>query len=203
MQRLLLTQRQHKATMSLALWNKLPLAVGVSVLGLLAPVGMTYAAAGEAESNFEGYMYKMDAVVVKGRVIDATGAPIIGATIKEASTSNGTITDFDGNFSLNVAEGATIEISYIGYKTQTLKITGNKDLVITLAEDTEVLDEIVVVGYGVARKKDLTGSVGLVKGDDIASRKTTQLSNALQGAVSGVMVSRDNGSPGQTANIST
>lgn len=194
MQRLLLTQRQHKATMSLALWNKLPLAVGVSVLGLLAPVGTVNASGRIVKPNIEGYMYTVDAVVVKGRVIDATGTPIIGATIKETSTSNGTITDFDGNFSLNVAEGATIEVSYIGYKTQTLKITGNKDLVITLTEDTEVLDEIVVVGYGTTKKKDFTGSVSSIKMENSPLSLSSNINalEALKGTVTGLDIGATN-----------
>lgn len=197
MQRLLLTQRQRKAIMPLALWNKLPLAVGVSVLGLLTPVTSVYAAKGEAGSNFEGHMYKMDAVVVKGRVIDAAGTPIIGATVKEASTTNGTITDFDGNFSLNVAEGATIEISYIGYKTQTLKITDNKDLVVTLAEDTEVLDEVVVVGYGTQKKVNLTGSVASVGSAELSDRPVVNTANLLQGKVNGLEMVSNNAQPGR------
>lgn len=89
---------------------------------------------------------------VSGKVVDANNEPIIGATIVEKGTSNGTITDFDGNFSLNVADEAQIEISYIGFKSQEIKAVYGRNLTISLKEDTEVLDEVVVVGYGVVKK---------------------------------------------------
>lgn len=85
-------------------------------------------------------------------MVDANNEPIIGATIVEKGTSNGTITDFDGNFSLNVADEAQIEISYIGFKSQEIKAVYGRNLTISLKEDTEVLDEVVVVGYGVVKK---------------------------------------------------
>lgn len=139
--------------------------------------------------------------IITGTVVDPNGEAVIGANVLVKGTTNGTITDMDGKFSLEVPEGAMLLVSYIGYGDYETKVGNQSNLSITLKEDSQALDEVVVVGYGVAKKKDLTGSVGLVKGDDLASRKTTQLSNALQGAVSGVMVSRENGSPGQTANI--
>lgn len=138
--------------------------------------------------------------IITGTVVDPNGEAVIGANVLVKGTTNGTITDMDGKFSLEVPEGAMLLVSYIGYGDYETKVGNQSNLSITLKEDSQALDELVVVGYGVAKKKDLTGSVGLVKGDDLASRKTTQLSNALQGAVSGVMVSRDNGtSPGETA----
>lgn len=136
---------------------------------------------------------------VAGVVVDANGEPVIGANVVEKGTTNGTITDADGKFSLNVAPGATLIISYIGYISREMPVGNKTSLSISLDEDTEMLDEVVVVGYGTMKKKDLTGSVGSVKGDDLASRKTTQLSTALQGAIAGVTVSRDNAAPGSTA----
>lgn len=94
-------------------------------------------------------------VNVKGKVLDANGEPVIGAAVKEQGTTNGTITDFDGNFSLETNDGSTLEISYIGYRSQQLKALSGKLLAVTLHEDTEVLDEIVVVGYGVQKNQML------------------------------------------------
>ena len=110
---------------------------------------------------------------VQGTVLDAAnGEPIIGASILEIGTTNGTITDFDGNFVLNVKEGAKLSISYMGYKTQELDAKGT--LNVKLSEDTEVLDEVVVVGYGVVRKNDATGSVTAIKPDEMNKGLTTR-----------------------------
>lgn len=88
---------------------------------------------------------------VTGKVVDANGEPVIGATIKEQGTANGTITDFDGSFTLDVADNAMLEVSYIGYKSQELKAVAGKTLSVTLREDTEALDEVVVIGYGTTK----------------------------------------------------
>ncbi len=133
---------------------------------------------------------------VTGKVTDSMDEPIIGANvIEEGTVSNGTITDVDGNFVLNVAANATLKVTYIGYSTQQVSVRGRNTLVISLKEDTEMLDEVVVVGYGSMRKRDLTGAVGLVDGDVLSERHTTTLSSALQGAVSGVQVTRNGGAP--------
>ena len=109
---------------------------------------------------------QQDKVTVKGIVTDAKGEAIIGANIIEKGTTNGTITDFDGNFTLNeVKTGDMIEISYVGYQTQVVQYDG-KTLKITLKENTELLDEVVVVGYGVQKKRDLTGAISSVKMDE-------------------------------------
>lgn len=134
-----------------------------------------------------------------GVITDAEGEPVIGANIVEKGTTNGTISDAQGRFTLDVAPDANLLITYIGYMPQEIKVDGRNSLSITLLEDMAALDEVVVVGYGTVRKKDLTGAVTAVKGDDLASRKTTQLSSALQGAVAGVLVTRDNNAPGATA----
>ncbi|MBP5477033.1 MAG: carboxypeptidase-like regulatory domain-containing protein [Paludibacteraceae bacterium] len=98
---------------------------------------------------------------VTGTVVEAaSGEPIIGATVLEAGTSNGTITDFDGNFVLNVAEGASLQFSYIGFQTQTL--SAKNGMVVRMAEETEQLEEVVVVGYGSQKKKEVTGSVASI-----------------------------------------
>lgn len=138
---------------------------------------------------------------VSGKVVDANNEPIIGATIVEKGTSNGTITDFDGNFSLNVADEAQIEISYIGFKSQEIKAVYGRNLTISLKEDTEVLDEVVVVGYGVVKKSDLTGSVGSVKAKDIQKMPVASVDQALQGRISGVQITTLNGAPGASTTI--
>ena len=125
---------------------------------------------------------------VTGKVVDTHGEPIIGATIKEQGTSNGTITDFDGNFSLNVIENTMLEVSYIGYKTQELKAVTEKTLVITLREDTEILDEVVVVGYGSVKKGNLTTAVTSVKAEMLENRPTQSVTDALQGVVPGLNI---------------
>lgn len=138
---------------------------------------------------------------ITGVIHDETGEPVIGANVVEKGTTNGTITDAEGRFSLNVAPGATLVISYIGYVSSEVSVQGKNTISVTMKEDSEMLDEVVVVGYGTMKKKDLTGAVASVKGDDLAARKTTQLSTALQGAASGVLVTRDNSAPGATASI--
>lgn len=136
---------------------------------------------------------------VSGVVVDTNGDPVIGANIVEKGTTNGTISDVEGRFFLNLSSDATLVITYIGYIPQEVNVGGRSSLTITLHEDSEVLDEVVVIGYGTMRKKDLTGAVTAVKGDELASRKTTQLSTALQGAIAGVTVTRDNNAPGAAA----
>lgn len=134
---------------------------------------------------------------VTGRVLDAKGEPIIGATIMEKGTSNGTITDFDGNFILEVSDGASIEISYIGYQTQLLSADINKLMSVTLKEDTKVLEEVVVVGYGTQKKVNLTGAVESVDSEVIENRPIRSATDALQGAVSGLTVQSGTGQPGE------
>ena len=137
---------------------------------------------------------------VQGTVIDAAnGEPIIGASILEIGTTNGTITDFDGNFILNVSEGAKLSISYMGYKTQELEAKGT--LAVRLSEDTEVLDEVVVVGYGVVRKNDATGSVTAIKPDEMNKGLTTTATDMLSGKIAGVSVTNGGGTPGGGATI--
>ena len=136
---------------------------------------------------------------VSGIIMDTSGDPVIGANVVEKGTTNGTISDVQGNFTLSVAPDATLMITYIGYIPQEIKVEKHSTFTIVLREDSETLDEVVVVGYGTMKKKDLTGAVSAIKGGDLAARKTTQLSTALQGAVAGVLVTRDNGAPGATA----
>ena len=132
---------------------------------------------------------------ITGTVVDAQG-PVIGASIMEKGTSNGAITDFDGNFSLSVKPGATIVISYIGYETQEIKVGDQSTFNITLKDDNAVLEEVVVVGYGVQKKKLVTGATVEVKGEDIAKLNTTQVLGALQSQSPGVSIQANSGQPG-------
>lgn len=133
---------------------------------------------------------------ISGQVVDGTGEPVIGASVLVKGTSNGTITDFDGKFQLQNATG-TLVISYIGYKTQEIPLTGQKILKIVLREDTEVLDEVVVVGYGVQKKATLSGSVAQVKGEEVLKGKSTQnIASALQGTIPGLTIQRTSSRPG-------
>ena len=109
---------------------------------------------------------------VSGVIKDATGEPVIGASVLEKGTTNGTITDFDGRFTLNVIPGTTLIISYIGYKTVEMKTVAGQPINLTLTEDSEMLEEVVVVGYGTMRKKDLTGSVVQINPSKIADQKS-------------------------------
>ena len=131
---------------------------------------------------------------VSGTVVSKSdGEPVIGATILEQGTTNGTITDFDGKFSLTVKQGAEISISYIGFKSQVVK--AQTVLNIVLAEDAEVLDEVVVTGYMTEKKASLTGSVAVVKMKDVADVPTGNVMSALQGRVAGMNITTD-GTPG-------
>lgn len=139
---------------------------------------------------------------LKGVVKDATDEGVIGANIRlVGSDAVGTITNLDGEFELDVPDNGTIEVSYIGYVTQQVPIKKRTSLSVLLKEDSKMLDEVVVVGYGSMKKKDLTGALSVVKGDDLAGRKTTNLSIALQGATPGVTVTRSSGDPESTGSI--
>lgn len=139
---------------------------------------------------------------IKGVVVDNAGIPIIGANIMVKGTTNGTITDMDGNFTLDVPAGAVLQISYIGYANQEVKVGNSSNLSITLKEDTETLDEVVVVGYGTQKKINLTGSTSVVTSKDLVKRVTPNAANMLQGKASGLQITSTSGQPGNDdANI--
>lgn len=133
---------------------------------------------------------------VSGTVKDVNGDPIIGATVMEGGTTNGTITDFDGNFVLEVTDGAELDISYIGYQTQKLKPQSGKLLAVTLKEDLETLDEVVVVGYGTQKKVSVTGAMASTKGSDLAKVPTANITNTLAGRLPGLISYNRSGEPG-------
>ena len=139
--------------------------------------------------------------LIKGTVKDVSGDPIIGASVKVQGSKSGVITDFDGNFSVPAENNATLVISYIGYTTETVKVSGRNNLSITLREDAQTLNDVVVIGYGVQKKSDLTGSVASVKAEDLKNRSTTDAAAALQGKAAGVQILNSSGKPGQGASI--
>lgn len=136
---------------------------------------------------------------VTGVVSDENGEPLTGAGVLIKGTTNGTTTGIDGDFTLEVPRGATLTISYIGYVDQDVVPGTRSRLEIALEPDSKLLDEVVVIGYGTVKRKDLTGSVASVRGEDIEVKRTTTLSTALQGSLSGVLVTRDNSAPGASA----
>ncbi|MEA4887766.1 MAG: SusC/RagA family TonB-linked outer membrane protein, partial [Bacteroides graminisolvens] len=140
-------------------------------------------------------------ITVRGTVKDAAGEPIIGASVLESGTSNGTITDLDGQFSLKVSPRGKLTISFIGYEKQEIPIAGKNQFSIVMKEDTKVLDEVVVVGYGQMKRSDLTGSVVSVSSDAISKSVTTSIDQVLQGRAAGVQVQQNSGMPGASSSI--
>lgn len=141
-------------------------------------------------------------VTIKGNVSDLSGDPVVGAYVKETtSATNGVTTDLDGNFTLDVPSDASLEITFMGFQTQIVQVNGKTELTVSLAEDSELLDEVIVIGYGSMKRKDLTGATSIVSGAEVEGRKTTNLSLALQGATPGVMVTRSGGDPESTGSI--
>lgn len=141
-------------------------------------------------------------ITVSGNVKDSSGEPVIGASVLVKGTTNGVITDFDGNFSIaNVEDGSQIEVSYIGYVTQMKKATGTQPLNFILKEDTETLDEVIVVGYGIQKKSVVTASISRVSSDDLKNVTPTRVDNMLKGQTSGVTVTSASGQPGDAAKV--
>lgn len=138
---------------------------------------------------------------IQGVVTDANGEPIIGANIMIEGTTTGTITDFDGRFTLDVPENATLQISYIGFVSQNVKVNGRKDITVKLVEDAKTLDEVVVVGYGTMKKSDLTGSVSSITSDNFKLGTDLTPQQLMQGAFSGVNISQNSGKPGGSNTI--
>lgn len=131
---------------------------------------------------------------IKGVVLDEAGIPIIGANVVQKGTTNGVITDLDGNFVLKIEGTEELQISYIGYISQTINVQGKNDIKIILKEDSQALDEVVVVGFGTQKKVNLTGSVGVVSADEIKERPVANATQALQGIVPGLQITQTNGS---------
>ena len=125
---------------------------------------------------------------ITGTIVDASGIPVIGANVMVKGTTNGTITDVNGRFILDVPNDAVLEVSYIGYTTQVINVNGQNSLSITLKEDTQALDEVIVVGYGTQKKKDVAGSISSISTKDLNIQTSGNIQNLLQGRLSGVSV---------------
>lgn len=170
-------------------YSKLLTAVAIS--GLLLGSGNAMATQ-TASGGISGLTEQMQTVTVTGLVVDATGEPIIGASVVEKGTTNGIVTDVDGKFTLSVKSGATLKISFIGYQPQEVKAAPTVRIV--LKEDAELLDEVVVVGYGVQKKANLTGAVSTVDvSKTLASRPQQDVAKALQGTVPGLSIVSSSG----------
>ncbi len=153
-------------------------------------------------AGFSTTVVQQQKKTITGTVVDAAGIPIIGANIVEAGTTNGTVTDVDGNFSLSIGDNATIKVSYIGYLEQTISTEGATNIRITLREDSKALDELVVVGYGTQKKVNVTGAITAVKTDELSAIATSNLSNTLAGRAPGVTIVGNSGMIGASSSIS-
>ena len=138
-------------------------------------------------------------ITVKGHVKDAMGEVIGANVVEKGNTSNGTITDLDGNFTLSVPKGATLVVSFIGYQTQ--EVAAAPSVIITLKDDAELLSEVVVIGYGRAKKNDLTGSVTAIKPDEMNKGLQVSAQDMITGKIAGVNVQNSGGEPGGGASI--
>lgn len=174
----------------------------VLLVGALASLGLSYTTEALATSPNFAVNSVQQSKKVTGNVSDAEG-PIIGASVVEkGNAGNGTVTDLDGNFVLNVKPGATIVITYIGYQKQEIVVGNQSNFNVTMKIDDKTLEEVVVVGYGVQKKKLVTGSTIEVKGDDIQKMNTTQVLGALQSQTPGVNIQAASGQPGDGFKIS-
>ena len=175
-------------------------AVLCSLLSAFATVNVVTAAPAQTGET-EGTAIVQQGKMVTGVVVDATGLPVIGANVVVKGTTNGVISDFDGKFSVEgVSADQVLVISYIGYLTQEIPV-GNQSMInVTLKEDTQALDEVVVVGYGTMRKSDVTGSISVAKGDDLTKNQNFSALDNLRGKVSGVNIFSNSSQPGAYSN---
>lgn len=181
-----------KASCSFLIWS-LSAAMSISVAPMMAEVSSDV-------RNF-GTQLVTQVKSVTGTIIDETGEPMIGVSVLVQGTTTGTVTDLDGKFVLEVPANATLVISYIGYKTQNIKVGSQHAFAIKMESDNEVLDEVVVVGYGVVKKRDLTGSVSSVKAGDIQKTASSNAMQAMQAKVPGLDIQQSSGQAGSGINI--
>ncbi|MEM9340399.1 MAG: TonB-dependent receptor [Bacteroidota bacterium] len=139
---------------------------------------------------------------IKGNIVDAdTGEPLIGATVLIKGTSNGTVTDIEGNYQLNAKPNSTLVIGFIGFTSQEILVNNRTQINVKLATDVEALEEVVIVGYGVQKKKEVTGAVVRVDSEELSQTTTADIGSALQGQIAGVNITSSSGAPGEEANI--
>lgn len=162
---------------------------------------MIASVAGAENAMPESEMITQQKKKVTGVVVDTSGEPVVGATIVENGTTNGTTTGIDGEFAIDAAQNATLTISYIGYTSQSVSVSGTSSIHIQLAEDTQHLEEIVVVGYGVQKRESLTGALQTLSNDKLTNITTPSVQNMLNGKAAGVYVAPGNGRPGSSGSI--
>ena len=170
------------------------------VVGVCSMLGLMYAPQAQAADAQSVSPAVQQSKKVTGRVSDSQG-PLIGATVMVKGTSNGVVTDIDGNFNLNVAPGSTLVISYVGYVTQEITVGNQSFISVNLKEEGRVLNDVVVIGYGTQRKEAVTGSVASVKGDMLREVPAGDVTNALQGRVAGVQMMQTSSKPGASMQI--
>lgn len=181
--------------------NKLLCTAGIlCITGLLQGIGSSMYAA-VLPNMVPDDVQQKDVYLLTGTVVDEFGVSIIGANIIEKGTTNGTVTDIDGNFSLSVKNNSVLEISYIGYVTEEVKVAGQEKLSVTLHEDSQSLDEVVVVGYGTQKKVNLTGAVEQVTSEVFNNRSVTNITQALQGSIPNLNLQITDGKPTRTASF--
>ena len=181
--------------------RRTPIVLGLSA-ALCMPAAFSYANVGDRMDS-ESVQSVLQAHTVKGKIIDETGEPMIGVSvIVKGQSTVGTITDFDGNFVLEVPSGKGIlEVSYIGYKTQEVTVGKNTQVTIKMEPDTQALDEVVVIGYGTVKKRDLTGAVASVKAEDITLNPGVNPMDALQGKIAGLDITNSSGQAGSSPTV--
>ena len=140
-------------------------------------------------------------ITVKGVVKEMSGEPVVGANVFVVGTTSGTMTDFDGKFSIDVSPGATIQITYIGYLTKDIVVKNASDLNIVLVEDSQLVDEVVVIGYGTQRKGDITSAISSVKAEDFSVGKIGDAAELIKGKIAGLSIIKSSGDPNETSDI--
>ncbi|MCM1077538.1 MAG: TonB-dependent receptor [Bacteroides sp.] len=188
-------------SLGLNLLNDRKLACAALTLCLMGGTAMTAQAADSRGGQPSEAQQVAATHRVTGTVLDENGDPMIGVSVVEEGTKTGVATDFDGNFTLNVRPGATLHFSYIGYKSQSIKVGNQNSIQVTMQPDNNVLDDVVVVGYGTVKKRDLTGAISSVKSDVITLTPSSNPMDALQGRVAGLDISQTSGQPGNALNI--
>jgi len=180
--------------------NSMKISSCLFVTAFSALVSPAFAADVVSEKDNMSIHETLQSKTVTGVVVDAAGVPVIGANVIVKGTTVGTITDFDGNYSLEVPENAVLQISYIGYLTEEVTVGDKSSINVTLKEDSQALDELVVVGYGTMRKSDVTGSIATAKGDELTKQQNFSALDNLRGKVSGVNIFSNSSQPGAYSN---
>jgi len=180
--------------------RRTPVVLGLSA-ALCMPAAFSYANVDNGMDR-ESVLSVMQGKTIKGQILDETGESMIGVSVLVKGTTIGTVTDFDGNYSLEVPSGKNIlVISYIGYKTQDITVGKSNQLNIKMEADTQALDEVVVIGYGTVKKRDLTGAVASMKNEDVTVAPTSNVMEALQGKIAGMDIVKSSGQVGEDVSI--